>query len=101
MLEQEQCLLTFQMPRELREFTFEQELPVTRLADHRKLYLTYEGDISGGRGRVQIVDRGSYQIIEKDANFWRINFSGQGAQGVFSIRDPSGPLSYIRRLRPN
>ena len=101
MLEQGQSLLTFQMPLPLCDFQAGQELSVTRLPDHRKLYLTYEGEISDGRGQVHIVDRGRYQMAEKNANFWVIIFSGQQAQGVFCIRDPSGPYSYIRRLGPN
>lgn len=33
------------------------------LAAHRIIYLDYEGDLSGGRGRVEIHDRGTYQWI--------------------------------------
>jgi len=36
----------------------------TRIDDHRKHYLTYEGDISGGRGRVERIDRGTYSLRE-------------------------------------
>ncbi len=37
-------------------------LEATRIADHRKHYLTYEGEVSGGRGRVERVDRGTYVV---------------------------------------
>ena len=30
------------------------------LADHRRTYLDYEGEVSGGRGRVRRVEAGSY-----------------------------------------
>jgi hypothetical protein len=33
-------------------------LPAARLADHRRLYLDYEGEISGNRGRVVRLIRG-------------------------------------------
>ncbi len=36
------------------------DLPARALADHRRLYLDYEGEISGGRGRVRRCDRGEY-----------------------------------------
>jgi hypothetical protein len=34
---------------------------VEKLADHRRDYLDYEGEISGGRGFVKCVDRGTYR----------------------------------------
>lgn len=34
-----------------------------RLADHRRVYLTYEGEVSGGRGRVTRLARGACGLI--------------------------------------
>lgn len=36
------------------------EQPARRLADHRPVYLDYEGPISGDRGSVRRVDRGEF-----------------------------------------
>lgn len=36
----------------------------TRLVDHRVAYLDYEGEISGGRGRVTRVARGEVRLLE-------------------------------------
>lgn len=36
----------------------------TRLVDHRAAYLDYEGEISGGRGRVTRVARGEVRLLE-------------------------------------
>ncbi len=36
---------------------------LTRLRDHRRLYLTYQGPISNSRGNVQRIDGGDCQII--------------------------------------
>ena len=36
-----------------------------RLPDHRAVYLTYEGDVSGGRGRVVREASGSCEIVEE------------------------------------
>lgn len=36
-----------------------------RLPDHRRLYLDYEGDLSGGRGRVARVARGGLEWTER------------------------------------
>jgi hypothetical protein len=38
-------------------------IPATILSLHRKLYLDYEGPISGDRGKVSRWDKGNYQII--------------------------------------
>jgi hypothetical protein len=32
------------------------------LANHRRAYLEYEGEISGNRGRVSRIEEGTYQI---------------------------------------
>lgn len=40
------------------------EFEATRLADHRAAYLDYEGEVSGGRGRVTRVARGRVRLVE-------------------------------------
>ncbi|MBC7784718.1 MAG: hypothetical protein H7144_12845 [Burkholderiales bacterium] len=37
----------------------------TRIDDHRRIYLDYEGPISGGRGRVILIVRGIYNCCEE------------------------------------
>ncbi len=39
------------------------ECEVERLSDHRRVYLEYEGPISGDRGQVQQVATGSFEVI--------------------------------------
>ena len=39
------------------------ETPLTPLKDHRRDYLTYEGEVSGGRGSVRRVAGGDYDLI--------------------------------------
>ncbi len=39
------------------------ELPARALADHRRLYLEYEGPISGARGTVRRVEEGRYDVL--------------------------------------
>lgn len=41
---------------------FEAPQPAKQLKDHRKKYLEYEGEISGGRGRVSIYETGTYEV---------------------------------------
>jgi hypothetical protein len=48
----------------LREWpTLGHAIPAERLADHRLLYLEYEGEVSGGRGTVKRLDGGEYDLV--------------------------------------
>lgn len=40
------------------------ELPATRIGDHRSVYLTYEGEISGNRGHVAREASGTWRPAE-------------------------------------
>ncbi|MBN2063378.1 MAG: hypothetical protein JW745_01150 [Sedimentisphaerales bacterium] len=60
MLRLGEVLLTWQVDKEPDHWSAE-PLPCRRIFDHRLKYLTYEGDISGDRGRVQIYASGQYQ----------------------------------------
>lgn len=42
---------------------FQQKRLLTRLPDHRRHYLTYQGAISGGRGRVRRIASGSALLL--------------------------------------
>lgn len=51
---------------------------VERLADHRRMYLDYEGLISGGRGEVHRVGSGTLKLLQADDNTVRAQLSGVG-----------------------
>lgn len=64
MLENQGVLLTWELPNlppGPLPASFEQ-LGIRRLPDHRIDYLEYEGPVSNGRGTVQRVDSGEYQL---------------------------------------
>lgn len=56
-------LLTFRLMR-LSEHPPE-SLAAERLPDHRRVYLSYQGEISRGRGRVRRVASGEYQVVDR------------------------------------
>ncbi len=43
---------------------WERDVAAERMADHRAIYMTYEGAISGGRGEVKRVAAGSAEVVE-------------------------------------
>ena len=70
---------------------FQGPLRVTRLPDHRGIYLTYEGPIRPNRGACRIVDRGDYRLIEHRPDLWRVHFSGTVLKGFFSLKKNADP----------
>jgi hypothetical protein len=70
------------------------ELPVeaTRVADHRLIYLTYEGPVSGGRGSVRRVDQGEFTWRTSDPDRLSLILSGGSLQGMLSLEGQGGDL---------
>lgn len=53
----------------------------TRIADHRPVYLTYEGAISGGRGTVHRLGRGAIEAWSDDVGArggWAVTVAWEG-----------------------
>ncbi len=45
--------------------TGDAEIAAEALPDHRIAYLDYEGPVSGNRGRVERIERGTYRAVEE------------------------------------
>lgn len=71
-----------------------------RIGEHRRLYLDYEGPISGNRGDVRQYDSGQCQVISLD-ECWQVQFEGKHLSGWFELRhmDQSSGDWELRRLR--
>lgn len=85
MLSHGQSLATWQLATPPDELEEGQEAPAKRLSDHRSVYLTYEGPISGGRGQVEILDRGTYQLLTEVPGHWTVRLSGRRTRGTFDL----------------
>lgn len=48
-----------------------------RLADHRKAYLDYEGEVSSGRGNVSQVASGTFQTVVYAPDIWELKLNGE------------------------
>ncbi len=67
------------------------DLPARAIADHRRLYLQYEGEISGNRGRVRRLDEGTYRVLLWSAEHIRLELAGSQLVGEVDLRrDSSG-----------
>jgi len=60
------------------------------LGAHRKVYLDYEGPVSGQRGSVQRWDLGGYNIGSETDDLLVIAFSGQRLHGVWRLVHQAG-----------
>lgn len=65
------------------------ELRATRLPDHRPVYLDYEGEIAGGRGRVTRVAAGTARIVAETPDRVEI-VAGFGGAPRRWVGTPSG-----------
>ncbi len=72
MVEAGEKLATWKFPGPLPESG---ELVGERSFDHRRVYLEFEGEVSGGRGRVSIVARGELEDREGDPSSERYSFA--------------------------
>ena len=82
MLEVDDGLATWEISEPIEENKL---LAATRLADHRKHYLDYEGPVSGNRGEVARWDFGEYQTISRHEIGWTVELYGQRLKGRVSL----------------
>jgi bifunctional non-homologous end joining protein LigD len=84
MIEQDGSLMTFRMPCGPGEVGVH-PLPVTHIFDHPLRFLTYEGPVQKGTGRVRIADRGKYRLVGLTDGRFEAEFHGSVLQGVFCL----------------
>ncbi|MFO0927467.1 MAG: DNA polymerase ligase N-terminal domain-containing protein [Gemmataceae bacterium] len=63
-----------------------ERLAASRIADHRRAYLDYEGPVSGNRGTVRRVDGGEYDWVERQADCLVLQVRGRRAVGRLVLR---------------
>ncbi|GAC1474003.1 MAG: hypothetical protein NVSMB9_23600 [Isosphaeraceae bacterium] len=80
-----------------------QDLPARALAEHRALYLEFEGALSGGRGTVRRVDGGEYESKVWAPDLVRVELRGNQLVGIAELRkavEGAGCSEEGRRPRP-
>ena len=74
-----QPLIAFRLPSSIDELAGNEELQAERIADHRPVYLSYEGPISGGRGSVKRLSRGRITAWRQTQDQWDLTVIWQGS----------------------
>lgn len=63
---------------------------ITRLRDHRRLFLEYEGDLTGGRGSVTRVTDGTCEVEVGEGSVWTIRLRSGAAPTTLVLRQLDG-----------
>jgi hypothetical protein len=74
----------------------DQTLTAESIADHRLIYLDYEGPVSGGRGEVHRWDGGDYVIQESDDVSLAIVLHGRRLRGNATLRRQDATTWIVR-----
>ena len=86
MIEKGDSLATWQiMSNRLDSFLKGDIIESCRIDDHKKKYLSYEGEISCDRGRVKLYDSGEYSLINWDDNYIELSINGNILNGSLII----------------
>jgi hypothetical protein len=84
MLEAGEVLATFRLA-ERPEGAAEHPVEAVKIFDHPLRFLTYEGPVQKGTGRVRIVESGTYASEDRRADRWALTLSGGILKGGFAL----------------
>ena len=84
MLEQGDVLTTFRLEEEPAQALLH-EVRAVKIFDHPLRFLTYEGPVQKGTGKVRIVDSGTYQRQDHSEDAWVLEMNGVILKGDFSL----------------
>jgi hypothetical protein len=97
MIERTDALATWRLEREPAGHAAER-IPATRIHDHRKAYLQYEGPISQDRGHVTRVEEGACEILEESETAIQFHLRGRRIHGTYVLTVGEGGQGEWRPL---
>ncbi|MGQ0633509.1 MAG: DNA polymerase ligase N-terminal domain-containing protein [Planctomycetaceae bacterium] len=98
MLEKEASLRAWRILAEPRP---QSAIPAEPLPDHRPMYLTYEGPVSGNRGTVKRWDYGTFEPLEVSNERVRVRLRGERLQGVAVLQTTGSAPSWTFHFQPD
>lgn len=91
-------LTTFRLERRIDGIPRGVQVRGERLGDHRPVYLTYEGEVSGGRGSVRRVGEGTASSVEVDGARVEVVVDwGRGPERIVGERGNEGVWTFESR----
>lgn len=89
MIEQGDALTTFRLAQGPEQALLH-PVQVVRIFDHPLRFLTYEGPVQKGAGRVRIVDRGTYHLHQETDETLALDLHGTVLRGRFALAQKEG-----------
>lgn len=100
MLESEGILSTWRIdigPEDMKTTAAKAE----KIFDHDLKFLTYEGPVNKGTGRVTAVDKGVYSVIARTADEMQIQIEAEILGGVYTLtREKESTWQFAPRQQP-
>lgn len=84
MLERDGILETYRLALPPEKWGKE-AIEAVKIFDHPLKFLSYEGGVNKGKGRVEIADCGTYRLIKKDETQQQISFTGKLLKGEYQL----------------
>ena len=84
MLEQDGVLVTFRIEDEPAQ-CLAREVRAVKIFDHPLRFLTYEGPVQKGTGKVRIMDRGVYRCHNRSEDLLALELNGTLLRGDFTL----------------
>lgn len=84
MLEQGGVLTTFRLEEHPAQ-ALSHEVRAVKIFDHPLRFLTYEGPVQKGTGKVRIVDSGVYSHRDRRGDLWALELNGAILKGSFVL----------------
>jgi len=96
-LQRDGILLAWRLPAG-NDFPF--PLPAIASAEHRLIYLDYEGPVSGNRGTVSRWDAGTLAWLSHSPDDLKFELNGSQLQGTFQLQLVEGDVWQFNRCYP-
>jgi hypothetical protein len=91
MLEKGAVLETFRLALS-PEMMKKRSCGATKIDDHPRKFLTYEGSVHGGRGSIEMVDSGTYKLAGNEEKRLELEFCGTILKGRFVLEHIDGDM---------
>ena len=91
MLEAGEALATWRLERDCLDLRPGEALAARKLPDHRRAYLSHQGPVSGGRGRVTRVHAGTYETLDHRPDRLVVRLDSPGASAMFELARTAEP----------
>lgn len=89
MLEKPDVLTTYRLDKPPLKLLTE-SAKTEKIFDHPKKFLTYQGSVNKGKGQVEIVESGTYEIITDHNDKIELSLRGQILNGNFTLSHIDG-----------